>query len=545
MREFIFGLIGGTALLMYGVDKMGDGLEKASGNFMKKILSVLTGRVWSAFFVGIATTVMVQSSTAITVLTVGFVNAGLMKLSQAVGIIYGANIGTTVTAQLMAFSFKFKLTEIALPVIAGGFIIQYFAKKENLKHVGNAIMGFGMMFLGLKLLNDGSAFIKASEPIKAFFQNYASITILGILMGMIATALVHSSSATVALVMMLGVAGVIDFRSALAIMLGDNIGTCITAQLASMTGNINARRTAWAHSLYNIIGVLICLIFYNPFLNVVVYATQWMYGKDDIALQIANAHTIFNVLSAVVFLPINKYYVKFLETIIRDKKKDEYDLLDKHLLATPSAAFKAILAETIKALELSKDMINMTINAFLTNDATDLSEVKVKEEKLNRMQKDVISYIVEVSKQTLSEEYTPMIPAFINSINNIERVGDHTIEYMRNITNKIDKKLPFSQDSLDEIENFRKILTEMIDMTIVGVNTKDRSGIDRMKVLEQQTDDHYEQAMVNHIKRLEMSNCDVEAGIIFVDLVTHMERMADHIYKVFKISTSNNVIQKL
>ena len=183
MKELIFGIIGGTALLMYGVNMMGEGLEKASGNMMKKILSVLTGKVWSAFLVGVFLTAIVQSSTAITVLTVGFVNAGLMNLPQALGIIYGANIGTTITAQLMAFSFKFKLTDIALPVLGIGFGISHLVKNKTLKNVGQALMGFGMMFLGLKILNSGVPFMKESESLRYFFTQYASIPVLGILLG--------------------------------------------------------------------------------------------------------------------------------------------------------------------------------------------------------------------------------------------------------------------------------------------------------------------------------------------------------------------------
>ena len=256
MKELVFGLIGGTALLMYGVEKMGNGLEKASGEMMRKILTVLTGRVWSAFLVGTFLTALVQSSTAITVLTVGFVNAGLMKLPQAIGVIYGANIGTTITAQLMAFSFHFKLTDIALPVLGIGFAVSFLPKNRTVRNVGDAIMGFGMMFLGLKILNSGVPFMQSDPTLRSFFLNYASIPIVAILLGIVATAAVHSSAATVGLVMVLGQAGLLDLRAAICIMFGDNIGTCITAQLASVQGNIHARRTAWAHTLYNVIGVL-------------------------------------------------------------------------------------------------------------------------------------------------------------------------------------------------------------------------------------------------------------------------------------------------
>ncbi len=343
MKELVFGLIGGTALLMYGVDKMGDGLEKASGEMMRKILSVLTGKVWSAFLVGTFLTALVQSSTAITVLTVGFVNAGLMKLPQAIGIIYGANIGTTITAQLMAFSFHFKLTDIALPVLGIGFAIGLLSKNKTVKNVGDAIMGFGMMFLGLKILNSGVPFMQTDPTLRSFFLNYASIPIVAILLGIVATAAVHSSAATVGLVMVLGQAGLLIWARPYASCSGDNIGTCITARLASVQGNSHARRTAWAHTLYNIIGVLMAWLLLPWFVDLVSLATDYFQPGGGIAAQIANSHTLFNVFSAVVFLPMTKYYVRFLETVIRGREEDrEVDpvFTDRLLLDAPIAAMK-------------------------------------------------------------------------------------------------------------------------------------------------------------------------------------------------------------
>lgn len=316
MLDFLLGLLGGTALLMYGVEKMSHGLEKASGSFMRKILSVLTQRVWMAFLVGIVITALVQSSTAITVITVGFVDAGLMNLSQAIGIIFGANIGTTVTAQLMAFSFMVDLTKLGMFTIALGFIISNFGRKEVVNQLGSAIMGFGMMFLGLKILNAGIPYIQNNAIMSYFFKSYASIPLVGILLGALATAAVHSSSATVGMVLVLGNSGLLDLKTAVCIMLGDNIGTCITAQMASLTGNLNARRTAWAHTLYNLIGVIIALILLNPFLKAVEFITLKFSGSQDLALQIANSHTLFNLFSAVIFLPLHKQYVKFIQAII-------------------------------------------------------------------------------------------------------------------------------------------------------------------------------------------------------------------------------------
>lgn len=541
MKELIFGLIGGTALLMYGVDKMGEGLEKASGRMMKKILSVLTGNIFSAFFVGTFLTALVQSSTAITVLTVGFVNAGLMKLPQAIGIIYGANIGTTITAQLMAFSFKFKLTDIALPVLGIGFAINYFAKNKTLKNIGEALMGFGMMFLGLKILNGGIPFMKDSVALKHFFEVYASNPFIGILLGAGVTALIHSSSATVGLVMVLGQAGLIDLQTSICIMLGDNIGTCITAQLASLTGNIHARRTAWAHTLYNVFGVLLCFILLPWFVDLVKIVTAYFQPgvANDLSVQIANSHTVFNVLSAVLFLPITKYYVKFLETVIRGKDKVHQGAmyLDRLLLQTPVAAFKASLSEITHGFDIAKDMVKDTMLSIYKNDAKPLEAVKKNEELVNSLQKDITLYIVDISKQPLSDSESIMVPAMISSINNVERIGDHIMDIQELITGSLQSNISFTDVAIKELKELEALILKMFDNTMKGLQNYDMDLAKQTEELEDEVDALIAQLQDNHLQRLHEGSCNIESGVVFLDIINHLERVADHIYKISTLST--------
>lgn len=539
MKELIFGLIGGTALLMYGVDKMGEGLEKASGPMMKRMLSFFTGRVWSAFFVGIVLTVLVQSSTAITVLTVGFVNAGLMKLPNAVGIIYGANIGTTITAQLMAFSFKFKLTEIALPVLGIGFTIAYFAKNKTLKNIGDALMGFGMMFLGLKILNSGIPFMKESETLRFFFENYASIPLLGILLGAVATALVHSSSATVGLVMVLGQAGLIDLNTAILIMLGDNIGTCVTAQLASMSGNIHARRTAWAHSLYNIFGVLLVALIFSPFVWLIETATAYMavaFGfGSGIEAQIANSHTLFNIISAIIFLPITKYYVAFLERFIKSKGgDDDYKIhyLDKLLLDNPSSAFRASMSEIIRSAEVAKKMLVHTMEGLYAHDGRKLDLVGKDELVLNKLQKDITSYIIEISKRSLSDDESAMVPAMVNVVNYIERIGDRSEDLVDLIRVAEEREINFSHDAIEELRDLERLIMNMYNDAIEAMTNSDIELASKTAMIEDQVDDITKKLGDAHLKRLEEGKCSVDAGVIYLDIVTNFERIGDHIYKL-------------
>ncbi len=541
MKELVFGLIGGTALLMYGVDKMGEGLEKASGEMMRKILSVLTGNVFSAFLVGTFLTALVQSSTAITVLTVGFVNAGLMKLPQAIGIIYGANIGTTITAQLMAFSFKFKLTDIALPVLGIGFAISYFCKHKTIKNIGEALMGFGMMFLGLKILNSGIPFMSNSETLKYFFENYASNPLIGILLGAGVTALIHSSSATVGLVMVLGQAGLIDLTTAVAIMLGDNIGTCITAQLASLTGNIHARRTAWAHTLYNLFGVLLCFVFLKYFVGIVEMVTAYFQPTvaGDIGVRIANSHTVFNVMSAAIFLPLNKYFVKFLETVIRGKDVVHQGAmyLDRLLLNTPVAAFKASLSEINHGFEITKDMVKSAMISIYKNDEKPLESVKQNEELVNSLQKDITMYIVDISKQPLTHSESIMVPAMISSINNVERIGDHIMDILELITGSLKSDISFTDDAIKELKQLEQLILKMFDNTMQGLNSYDLNLAKHTEELEEEVDTLIEHLQANHLHRLHAGKCNIESGVVFLDIINHLERVADHIYKISTLST--------
>jgi phosphate:Na+ symporter len=539
VQELIFGLIGGTALLMYGVDKMGDGLEKASGEMMRKILTVLTGRVWSAFLVGTFLTALVQSSTAITVLTVGFVNAGLMKLPQAVGIIYGANIGTTITAQLMALSFQFKLTDFALPVIGVGFAVEYFARSKVFKNAGSALMGFGMMFLGLKILNSGIPYIQSSELLRYFFAHYASRPVIGILLGALATALVHSSAATVGLVMVLGQAGLLDLTGAVTIMLGDNIGTCITAQLASLTGNIGARRTAWGHTLYNLFGVVGVALLLPWFVGLVEIMTAAFQPGGDIGSQIANSHTLFNIVSAAIFLPLTPHYVRFLEWAVRGNgRKRTVAHLDRLLLPTPVAAFRAVVSEIVRAAKLAQGMVNRVMQALWTGSPGEQDSIARDEALVNQMQKEITMYVVEISKQPLTHSQSIVIPALINGINNVERIGDHATELFSLVRHKNERGLPFSPEAQEELRELQDIVfNRMFAGMITALQMNDPAVARQMAALEDRVDELCQQLEQSHLRRLEEGKCAIESGMIFLDVISHFERIADHIYKICLLAT--------
>ena len=530
--QIIFNLFGGTALLMYGVDFMGGGLEKASGKVMRKILSILTKNIYVAFFVGTVLTMLVQSSTAITVMTVGFVNAGLMNLTQAVGIIYGTNIGTTITAQLMSL----KLTHIALPVIAIGFFIMSFSKKDSTRNFGQALMGFGLMFLGLKTLNASLPYIQESETARQLFLQYGQNPFLGLFVGMIATMLIHSSAATVALTISLFSADLISFYAAVGLTLGDNIGTCVTAQLASLKANTAARRTAWAHTLYNVIGVVIAIIVLKPFSGMIEWITFSLLHEPK-AFLVANTHTLFNIISALVFLPITKYYVLFLEKIIPDRTDKRYKEvpLDRLLIETPVAALKAATQEVINAADIAKDMLNDSLISLIEDNESKIDSVLQNEEKLNSMQTEITQYLVEISRKDLDSDQSAKIPALINTINNFERVGDHCEDITELSRNKINRKIIFSEQGINELETLYQEVMNMMDECLLAYSKDDAELALQAAAREDVVDELTLKFKDEHIRRLEEGTCSVQAGVIYLDAITHLERIADHLHNVCHI----------
>lgn len=539
MRDFIFGIVGGTALLMYGVEMMGEGLERLSGNMMKKILQKLTGKLWKAFLVGIFLTALVQSSTAISILSVGFVNSGILELSQAIGIIYGANIGTTITAQLFALSFAFKLTTLALPIIAIGFILKVFAKKMKYQNIGHSIMGIGFMLYGLTVLNSGIPYMEQNETIRYFFETYASNMFIGILLGIVTTALVHSSAATVGIVMLLGNAGLITLTSAIALMFGDNIGTSISALLASFKGNANAKRTAWGHALHNIIGVLIFLPFVPLFVEFIEYFTRTIQGSTNIQLQIANSHTIFNIAVALIFLPMNRYFVRLLVSIVKEKKPEkEFEVvyIDKLLLDTPSAAIEASLKEIQRAMKTNSSMLNLSVTSIMNNNVDGHVKIKEREKFVSCLQKDLTNYMVELSRKSLSASDSVVLPGIIKCANYLERIAAHTTILMKLQETRFEKELLFTSEAADELSQLNQVLLDMSTLASQNIESFDEKTHAKVKELDGQMDYLTAKFTEFHVRRLETGECTIEASLVYLDMLSSLESIANYLYKISRLS---------
>ena len=521
MKELIFGLFGGTALLLLGIEMLGEGMERAAGEAMKRILNRLTSSVWRGVALGTVVTSIIQSSSATTVMLVGFVNAGMMSLRQALGVIYGANIGTTITAQLL----RLKITDYAMPIIAIGMLLRLFGRRERTRNLGYAAMGFGILFHGLVTLSSGSAFLVKNPQIAEIMQSYASNLFVAILIGAVFTGLIQSSSASTGLVIALASIGLLDLRMSAGIVFGCNIGTCVTAMLASLRSSTAARRTAIAHLGFNVIGVLLVIPFFSPFISLIEGTTP------DIIGQIANIHTLFNTAAALIFIPFTRRYADLLYRLVPGEE-EEIDLgarhLDKLLLNTPDIALEAAFRELQRTAEIARRMHQRVHQAMLRNERGLLKSVVTDEEQINLLQREITRYMVDLAQHDLSENQSSRIPDILHIIGDLERIGDHAFNVVEHVEKKIDSEIEFSEEATLQLATIMDHIGEMNEL--IGASLQDRRlhNSETSRSLLQRIRNECEEGRQGHILRLEHGTCTVEAGIYFLDILSHYERIAEH-----------------
>jgi len=519
--DVAFGLIGGLGLFIFGLQLMSEGMQKAAGDQLRKILEILTSNPLVAVLTGIVVTVLVQSSTSTTVMLVGFVNAGLMSLAQAVGVIFGANIGTTVTAQVLSFD----LTEIALPAVGFGFFLTYVGRSYRQKQVGQAILGFGLLFLGMQTMSGGLSPLRDYPPFLDLLARFADYSVLGIFAGALFTMLVQSSSATTGVVIALSLQDMLVLRSGVALILGSNIGTCITAFLASVGTNIAARRTALAHTLFNVLGVLIFLLFISPFTRLVS-----MLG-GSLTRQVANAHTIFNISIALLFLPFINYFVRIVrkltpshEQVIRYGPQ----FLDDRMIDTPQVALVNARKEILRMARIARSMVKESIQIFFDTEDKKIDSLMRKEDIINELETEATSYLVKVSRSTISTEQHEELTQLMHMVNDIERIGDHSENIVELARQKRKGNIPFSEDAKKEIKEIFNETDCIISKVVKALDTGDfvlaMDAINDDEII----DEMEKQLRQNHIERLNKSECIPEAGIIFTEILSNFERIADH-----------------
>lgn len=535
----IFGvltLIGGLALFLYGMSAMGDGLEKLSGGKLESILEKLTSNRIKAVLLGAGVTAIIQSSSATTVMVVGFVNSGIMKLSQAIGVIMGANIGTTVTSWILSlagiesnnFFVKFLKPSSFTPVLAAiGIAFLMFSKKEKKKNIGTILIGFAILIFGMETMSDAVeplAEVPAFTNILTAFSN----PILGMAAGAIFTAIIQSSSASVGILQALCLTGAVRYSTALPIIMGQNIGTCITAILSSIGANKNAKRAAAVHLYFNLIGTIIFMVvFYslNTFMHFSVL--EEAAGPTGIAV----IHSTFNIAATFVLLPFSNLLEKLAIKTIKDEKEEkenEFQTLDIRFLETPSYALKLCKDMTDKMAEISKDAILSSIGLLTKYDEEVERKIIATENRVDKYEDAIGSYLVKLSSRHLTNEDSKTLSMLLHCIGDFERISDHALNMMQTAKEMKEKKISFSKEADQELKVFIKAVTDIMDKSVTVFVNRDIEAAKSIEPLEEVIDYLHNEIKKRHVNRLMEGKCTIELGFILSDITTNLERVSDH-----------------
>lgn len=523
--EIAISLLGGLGLFLYGMNLMAEGLQKSAGDKLKKIVEKLTSNTVMGVLVGTVVTAIIQSSSAATVMVVGFVNAGIMSLSQAIGVIMGANIGTTVTAQLVSF----KLEAIAPVALGIGIILYLFSKKEKTKELATILLGFGILFTGMEFMKDAVKPLAEYEGFRRALIYFGEHQFLGIIAGFAITGIIQSSSASMGMLIALASQGLIPLSSALPILYGDNIGTCVTSLLSSIGASRNAKRAATMHLTFNVIGTLIFVLILNYPISALV---KWL-DPTDAARQIANAHTIFNVVNVLILLPFAKYIVKIVLKIMPITEEESEattatKYLDERIIQTPSIALGNTVKEVSRMGQKANKALEYSMNSLINKSMTDVEKTEKYEEHVNMLQKEILNYLLKLSKSPLNDEERNKVDLLFNTVNDIERVSDHAENISELSRLAIEKDLQFSDTALEEMNNIYSKAKENFNVALKGLESYDKSIISKVYEIEDEVDALDKLYRKKHIERLNNGKCTIDSGVLFLDLLTNLERISDH-----------------
>lgn len=532
----VFGLLGGLALFIFGMNMMSESLQKVAGDKMKKVLGVLTRNAVCGMLAGALVTAVLQSSSATTVLVIGFVSAGLMSLKQGISVIFGANIGTTMTAQLMAF----KISDYIMPIVFIGFLIAFIAKKEKVKFVGQTIFAFGLLFVGIEMMGDVMKPLATSPVFINMMEKVAHIPVLGVGVGMLMTLVVQSSSATIAVLQSFASqagpdgASVIGLVGAIPILLGDNIGTTITALLASIGQSKDAKRCAIAHSVFNITGSFIFIWIIKPFAKFVEMISPKGNELDVISRQIANAHMSFNIINTLIWLPLLPVMVKIVMFIVRDDKEvsiedyKEKSFLDKNVISQPIAAMYLVSQEIRRAGRLVSEMIGNMKATVMNNDSKALAELEKNAKLVTEIDENTVSYISGMfSNGSLTEEQSSTTAGLLYVLNDIARVSKRCEDASPVIRAKLEGKYKFSKDAVEELGKVIDNVEIMYRTSIVSLENGDTKTARKVFDYRKELRNMEKKFNKNHLKRLRKNNCKPEFTYPFSNVLHNLERIGD------------------
>ena len=534
-------MFGGVVAMMFGMKIMGGGLEKFAGGRMKSLLGKVTTNRFAGVGVGVAVTSIIQSSTATTVMLVGFVNIGLMSLIQATNVIMGANIGTTVTAHIVSLSGVGGGVDIgAIAAVVGfvGVMMSMLVKNEKTINIGNILAGLGLIFVGLEFISIYAKqvmFVDGNPRpfVQSVFQA-DHFPLLLVLIGIVITALVHSSSTITSLMVVLASIGVLSFKNALFLALGSNIGTCVTSIMSSMGTCTNAKRTAVVHLLFNLIG---CLIFIWP---IWIWSTAitnlFADMSSDVGQQIAIFHTLFNVITTLLLLPFAKYIVKLSMLIIPEKQEDEEKLklayIDDRLVDTPAIAVGNIRREVVRMGGFAKENLNLSMEMLLNAEVDNIQTINKNEQMLNFLNKRITGYMTKVMSKPLSVEDDKKIGSYFHVVSDLERVGDYSENIMEYSLRLRKEEMSFSSDAVNELTVVLKTLNELFDQSMLAFDKRDLTKLDGVTELEEKIDDITAELEGKHIERVKAGRCTAQIGSVYLQTVSNLERVGDHINNV-------------
>ncbi|MBI5199513.1 MAG: Na/Pi cotransporter family protein [Nitrospirae bacterium] len=524
--EFIvyISLFGGVLLLLYGIRLVGEGLQRAAGPLLKSILGTLTKNPLSGLGIGTLVTAILQSSSATTVMLVGFVNAGLLSLRQSMGIILGSDIGTTITVQLISF----RVFDYAILLVGLGILGMLMFKNRLRQDLSRGVLGFGFIFLSIKIMAESMVPLKENTVFILLLGALGENPLTGIIISAIFTALFHSSAATIGIALAMAVEGIIPLNAAISIILGSNIGTCVTAITASIGASAEAKRTAYAHVIFKVVGVALVIPFLDDFGRVVVSTAE------TLPRQIANAHTLFNFAIAIIFLPFLGPIEKVIRRMVPDKvslEKFGPRYLDPHLISTPELALGQATREVIRMADIVEEMLKGTIDVFKNNDRELLEKIEDRDDDVDLLDREVKLYLVKILRGSLTESLSKREIDILEMINNLENIGDIVDKnLMRSAKKKINRGLSFSKEGMEEIASFHGKIIENFDLAISAFTSRDADLAARIISRKERIEEMCKELKQAHINRLHLGYKEsIETSSIHLDVLTNLERINSHI----------------
>ena len=546
----VLSLLGGLALFLYGMHMMSVGLETAAGDRMKAILEKLTSNRLLGVAVGAGITAVIQSSSATTVMVVGFVNAGLMNLTQAISVIMGANIGTTITGWLVSageWAKMFSPSTLAPIAVMVGVIITLVGKRQQSKDVAGIIIGFGILFIGMNTMSDAVYPLRESEVFKTAFISMGSNPFLGILVGAGVTAIIQSSSASQGILLSLASAGLVPTNAAVFIIMGQNIGTCVTAILSSVGASKNAKCVGTMHLTFNIAGTIIFSI-----LAMFLFARlDPSYGEGIINMtQISFIHTVFNVGTTIILMPFSGYIIKFAMKVnglkAVETKSDEAELvhLDKRMMSTPSVAVEGAKLETIRMGRIARENLSLALSTLSDHDEEKMADVKQREFVIDKLCDNISKYLIDLCMLHLSDKDNEMVTSLLNTVSDMERVGDHAENIVELAEEMKQEGISFSDTALEELNEMSTTTLGAYDNAVKALELDDITYAVKTSFLEDQVDAMEKKLRAGHIERLSNAECSVNAGIHFIDLLGNLERVSDHAMNIAQVVLNEHRAEK-